>query len=337
MILLFVGAGGSSAVDSERFPTTLEFFRRIPRPIKSNSQYRKAVSILSDRKGGMENIDVEELLWVIDEIVEQYSEVVDPDRPISHLGKDGHINELVTAEQLASFNRHKREVIDLRNQIYRLVHDYYSQSPDQQRNPWTNFLKGLIEMERPLEIFTTNYDLIFESTNHISQLGLEIGKITDREFGSFSILDESKWDTPARPPGRLTKLHGSLGWRRRKDGEIEFNTGVDSQFNPVDYGVLYPGYKGRPLESPFGKFYDSLAHTVAKADVMIFVGYSFRDDDINELLEIENKQARVLVIGNTERAPEKMPLSSVVYLKDGFGVASSKVCLRYIARFLKRR
>lgn len=60
--IIFAGAGASKAVNSERYPTTVEFFERLPDPVRNSGLFRMAEQYL--KKSDPERIlDIEEVLW----------------------------------------------------------------------------------------------------------------------------------------------------------------------------------------------------------------------------------------------------------------------------------
>ena len=66
MILVFVGAGGSAAVDPEQYPTTVGFFEKLPDEIKSDPLFIKVCEFLMDQQG-KEIVDIENVLETLDE------------------------------------------------------------------------------------------------------------------------------------------------------------------------------------------------------------------------------------------------------------------------------
>lgn len=61
MILIFAGAGASKAVDPTTYPTTVEFFEKLPDNIKSNSIFKNLEGYLRQGKPKGASIDVEEI------------------------------------------------------------------------------------------------------------------------------------------------------------------------------------------------------------------------------------------------------------------------------------
>ena len=67
MILVFAGAGSSAAVDPKQYPTTAEFFNRLPDNIKQDPLFSQVHEFLATQKGE-QPIDIEEILWTLDEL-----------------------------------------------------------------------------------------------------------------------------------------------------------------------------------------------------------------------------------------------------------------------------
>ena len=73
MILVFVGAGGSAAVDPEQYPTTVEFFNRLPEGITQDPLFILVGEFLRTQKEDGRSIDIEEVLWGLDKLQEYFS------------------------------------------------------------------------------------------------------------------------------------------------------------------------------------------------------------------------------------------------------------------------
>ena len=59
---------------------------------------------------------------------------------------------------------------------------------------------------------------------------------------------------------------------------------------------MYPGSKGFPEESPFIEFYHHLEKICKKAEKAIFIGFSFRDVEINKILKDINENCQITII-----------------------------------------
>lgn len=136
---------------------------------------------------------------------------------------------------------------------------------------------GQAERKYPIEIFTTNYDFLFE-------LGLEHKEIPfyDGFCGSlrpfFNPESVEDFEFLAKQT-KLWKIHGSLGWHFDKDTEKILRV------NPDDNDILiYPSslkYKDSKKQ-PYESLLDRLSNFLKKDDsILITCGYSWGDEHIN--------------------------------------------------------
>ncbi|MFN5579697.1 MAG: SIR2 family NAD-dependent protein deacylase, partial [Akkermansiaceae bacterium] len=136
----------------------------------------------------------------------------------------------------------------------------------------------------PAEIFTTNYDYLFE-------IALEGSGIPyfDGFAGSFEpfFCPESVEDVDAYPHlVKLWKMHGSLGWTYRDTDKAV----IRKQSAPEDSDdsiLIYPSHLkyNTSKKQPYVGLIDRLCAFLQQDDAVLFTcGYSFGDDHINERL-----------------------------------------------------
>lgn len=169
--------------------------------------------------------------------------------------------------------------------INQQVYDLYGNDPaeDELTGNWIPLLKPLFDRDIRLDLFTTNYDLVIENALQIiggddflySYLGAP-GRIQ-------RYIDLKQWQEDTdRAQGLLTKLHGSLNWKQRRDqiaiGDILF-TGDHSR-----HAIIYPGFKGSSNAIFFTPFHDYFSRMLAQADHVLIIGFAFRDEAINSAL-----------------------------------------------------
>jgi hypothetical protein len=134
-----------------------------------------------------------------------------------------------------------------------------------------NWITGA-SRDTPIEIFTTNYDLLFEEA-------LEAVKAP--YFDGFSGASEpffdpvtiARNDLPARWT-RLWKLHGSLGWSARSNGEV-IRTGQASATH-----LVFPEHLkyDQTQKAPYAALFDRLRAFLSAPDtLLISIGFSFAD------------------------------------------------------------
>jgi len=131
----------------------------------------------------------------------------------------------------------------------------------------------------PAEIYTTNYDYFFE----IALEHLDIAYF-DGFSGSYEpfFCSEAVEDLMAYSQlVKLWKLHGSLGWRRRKkDGAV-----IKDKAATAEDLMIFPSYLkySNSKKQPYVGLIDRLCTFLQQDDaVLITCGYSFGDRHINE-------------------------------------------------------
>ncbi len=347
MILVFAGAGASYAVDCKQYPTTVEFFRRLPEEITKKPWFAAASQFLDTSANG-EPKDIEKLLGVLSEMEEFCKKSVDPNTISGRMLQPGYdrLRKVNPQSRSNLESGHHRILVDtlredqvsierLRDEINAQVYRFYAEVPDPKKlHNWTRLLRLLTEAPQVVQIFTTNYDLVIESA--ISEAGLDKEIATGRDSDGFRTrLDLDYWDTQnelintQEERGLLTKLHGSVDWQRGSRGEIVMGP---PRFTEVhqNHIVLYPGHKGEPREEPFIAFHRHLRSIAERAKAAFFIGYSFGDDHINEILS--NFMAHVPTYAiNKKREQDKLEfLYNVMHFDDGFTDEAVNKCFGFL-------
>ena len=331
MILVFVGAGGSAAVDPEQYPTTIEFFNRLPNNITRNSLFSLVHEFLEFQKDE-QTIDIEEILWTLDELRDYCKASLNTETISGWIMEENRIHRVRAnvpdLSYLLDGMRHLRDtqIENLKQRINILVYDFYATIPsDDMLSDWIRLFQGLTEPELPIEIFTTNYDRVLEKAIGVGKINVETGRKSD---DVQPIQDMTVWNNPGRPlprkRGRLTKLHGSVDWQRNNEGII-IRTG--SALENEEHLILYPGYKGEPVEEPFVQFHEHLQAVVQQASAAIFIGYAFRDAYINAILSELPSDIPKFVINRDDSLPDFSFLDGCRHLNDGLTEESVSTCL----------
>ena len=333
MILVFAGAGGSTAVDPEQYPTTVEFFKRLPEDIKQDALFVRINEFLEKRKKE-KSLDIEKILWNLDEIQNYCRMSLDPETIVGW-AMEGHlIHHLIPNVPDSSPLRQamstlaENQMETLKDRINTQVYNFYATPPDPQKlSDWVQLFKGLADYDLPIEIFTTNYDRVLERV--ITEAKIDVASGLKRDHDQM-VLDVTLWDSPGQPlednSGRLTKLHGSVNWQRSDEGIIigsPIFTG-----NHQNHPTLYPGYKGEPNQEPFSRFHEHLRAVVSQADMAIFVGFASRDSYINGILSGLSQDIPKFVINKGGSPPDFLALGDQEYSENGLTADSVETCLR---------
>ncbi len=127
----------------------------------------------------------------------------------------------------------------------------------------------------PVEIFTTNYDLLFEEAFERAQAPYFDGFSGSREafFDPASVSDDSlspRWS-------KLWKLHGSLGWKANERGEVVRTGQTDATH------LIFPEHLkyDQTQKAPYAALLDRLRTFLASEDtLLVSIGFSYADAHI---------------------------------------------------------
>lgn len=336
--LVFAGAGASYAVSPDAYPTTVQFFEKLPKAIRDHALIKALIDKLPE-KFGEGSPDVEKILWTIDELERYLGAINDPKHPASWLLPNNSLPGCVGSQHpVSQYVKCARDALrvalQLRNDISAHVYKFYSNLPGESllADNWIKLLKMLSESGFWLDVITTNYDLIIECAANFSEVELNYGD----GRGPVRALDQDLWksslaDPSFRPPGggMLTKLHGSVNWMRQA-GEIVFG-GTQYLGNHSYHGVIYPGFKGVPKDEPFSLMHSYFEAAMQRSDVIVFVGFAFRDEYINTCIDRSVGSKAVYVI---DPGDVVVPLSfkdNVHHIRMGFDASSVIELSRLIA------
>jgi len=264
-IAFLFGAGTSLAKknnDSIIVPAIEKMTRDIETKLNATSKYKTAINEIR------QEIESKELSYNVESLlsnIEQKIEIIG-DGSLNKLGKNDF--ELLMNE----IKRLIRETVSVHKQILKddklenLIHVDFAE--------WI----GRANRKYPIEIFTTNYDYLFE-------LGLEDKNIPfyDGFTGSHMPFfnSESIEDMKFIPnQTKLWKMHGSLGWHF--DDKTKKVWRKDSDGEDI---LIYPSILkyNESKKQPYTALMDRLTNFLKQDDtVLITCGYSFGDEHINE-------------------------------------------------------
>jgi hypothetical protein len=150
------------------------------------------------------------------------------------------------------------------------------------------------EREDPVEVFTTNYDLLIERSFEEAGVPYFDGFVGSVQpfFSASSVEAEKSVQTGSPYPPvlwtRLWKLHGSVGWHLIKvpDGSARVVRRNDI-VGPTEQLMIFPS-RDKYSESrklPFLTFQDHLRKFLSRGEVVLLIsGYSFSDEHLNEII-----------------------------------------------------
>ncbi|MGA2614297.1 MAG: SIR2 family protein [Spirochaetia bacterium] len=214
----------------------------------------------------------------------------------AHFTKDGrtdvniehilsHIRALravAGAEEVRNLSAENLDLLD--HQICDIIHELADKSLPGSETPYHRLASWVeaVGREKPVEIFTTNYDLLMEQALedcHVPYFDGFAG--SNRPFFDLRAMEEDKL-----PPrwARLWKVHGSINWYQTTAKGV-FRGGTRNEQGSKR--VIHPSHlkyeESRRL--PYLAMIDRLrAFLKQPTAVLVLCGYSFRDDHLNEVI-----------------------------------------------------
>lgn len=148
-----------------------------------------------------------------------------------------------------------------------------------------SYLSPLIALangNRSLTIATLNYDVAIEQTSEQAGVACSTGIV--------EWITAGKWSWP-RTGIRLLKLHGSIDWvwerQEHRDGHLPLDAIriTEDAVNETNPPALVFGQRGKlRAEGPFLSLLGEFERHLSDARHLLVIGYSFRDNHVNELI-----------------------------------------------------
>jgi hypothetical protein len=295
-VVLFLGAGASVPAD---VPDTKKFVDRFKDHIKSQDEKHRTVAKLLEvleeyvRVNPMRQVDIELLLEALERLENRESDVL----PYFTKGGDyimeGYLDKGPIRDELREFIR--SNVMVQKNQI-----------------EYLQYLRELVAVYGtpaeggPLSVFTVNYDNCIEQFCDLFSLNFCDGFQIE---WTPKLFESPKYDI------HLFKLHGSTNWYRTQSGrhiripirsekgKVELDTG-----EIAETFIVFPGLKSTYYE-PYLDMLGIMKDRLKRTDIVVVVGYSFRDDDIKKIfwdIAATNRRLKVVLVSpSASRVYEK--------------------------------
>ncbi|MGB5990031.1 MAG: SIR2 family protein [Marinifilaceae bacterium] len=139
-----------------------------------------------------------------------------------------------------------------------------------------------IDREKPIEIFTTNYDLLVEQALEETSVPYFDGFVGARNsFFDLRAIEDNAIPTHWT---RLWKIHGSLNWYQ-SENSVHRSTG--SNIQDQESHLIYPSHLkyNQSRKMPYLALIDHLTNSIKiEPSILITSGYSFNDEHINDAI-----------------------------------------------------
>ena len=160
--------------------------------------------------------------------------------------------------------------------------------PSDDLEQYTNMLNQIGIGVKQCDIITTNYDLILD---RCLKQNVVDGFVNDDNKDNIKVWEDD-WKSIENGT-HVVKLHGSINWQNHKDKDYR----ISKSGNQVRYveKLPVPGHRGTDRdvmllpalngkdydEQPFDALYEQFIKTIDNTDLLVSIGYSFKDERIN--------------------------------------------------------
>lgn len=253
--------------------------------------------ILQGKKPGDVGFNIENLVSFLDIIIKISNS---SEEPFVFVGTwEKRLIKFINAEQESAF------VSNFREKIINKIRGPWLQPPNWRQN--SAYYKRLIDFKDELdgvtlEIFSLNYDLCVE--HNLKDEAFEDG-FDENGIWSFRRYDhEGETDIGYY----LYKLHGSLNWKKAKNGPLVKTEGhIDTNELAIIFGV---DNKLQSLDPYLFYFYLFREHCL-NAKLIVTSGYGFLDEHINDVIsqafrDIPNKKLVINTKGESSEDVKKV-------------------------------
>jgi SIR2-like domain len=328
-LLVFAGAGASFATDREQYPTTVRFRELLPAAVKNHPAFSMVEAYLQHKKG-VHTIDIEQVLWELQELEKYCLPVSTTDSFVNHIHQNGEILQLGVERSQAIVGQYiqlKSQIGHLIRDINKHVYDFYGNEPNPEKleNTWGKLLSWVKNDFDTVDIVTTNYDTVIEAALTASAPS-PYGQITElgRRQGLTMEVDVGLWRERNRQKGLLTKLHGSVDWQRgvARGANVIKVVGAEFHGNHDTRVIIYPGYKDTPNSEPFTTFHEYFEFRLSQATHVLVIGFAFRDEHINTIFRraVTSSQRVCVVDPSLDALSRQYPFSPKPTVQNtGFG------------------
>jgi SIR2-like protein len=320
--MLFLGAGASKAVG---LPDLHELTNKIRK--ETGDPFENIEHILKQSTDKIkykdEESDLEIFLTILDSLADPLNAIPDLSPFATYLYKLLENKEAIDKIKIGKEEarnlkeksvRYTAEILDVYDEkkAESLYDELFSISKTLQ-NEIKN-AQGMVVYNIFDHIATTNYDRVIETYARTARDNKSI-YLENRGFqnvkgeNTAQHLDLQYLRDSATNVNYL-KLHGSLDWWKRDDGKIVISSGKPMFGEKlIDQIMIYPIYEKYISREPFYSLYTAFRKNLFKEQIVIVIGYSFRDISINNAL-LDNLQtiesSRLIISAKSDSVKQRI-------------------------------
>jgi hypothetical protein len=191
------------------------------------------------------------------------------------------LKEVSTGNTVRGFS--KEDLIQLEKDICKTIVRKLEVSLPDKDTPYHKLAQWIsIDREKPVEVFTTNYDLLLEEAFEDLTIPYFDGFVGSRQ--SFFDLRAVEDNLIPKHWTRLWKIHGSINWFQKENKEV-YRSSKTKDIG--DSFLIYPSHLKyeQSRKMPYLALIDQLNRFLRQPNsLMVLTGYSFNDEHLNDTI-----------------------------------------------------
>jgi SIR2-like domain len=345
--VLFLGAGASKAVDIDDLSgLTIKVNNKIERTYAQYHDLSKHIvdTLVKANKSSKfffnkREIDIEVLFSVLNALTNHTSKLKDLGPYaiyIDQLRKKKLPYEGFTSDRIEKIRSIVEEVITesctkfSHDKAIKCYRDLF-ECEKELRHRYVNALGNLSRISIFTPVVTTNYDLVLEELRDDLEQEFSTGfKKESEERESYLQIEEIMRCEIPQHNLQYLKLHGSINWWiRDRDKKVVQRDSATSLTREKykDRLMVYPVYEKYISRNPYFALYCYFRRILYYHDLIVVIGFSFRDQSINNALGdvlINRPESRIVIINKNpnsikQRIRANFPNNKVDIIKHSFG------------------
>lgn len=197
------------------------------------------------------------------------------------------LKEVATGSEVRGFS--KDSLIELEESICCSIAKKLDVNLPDDQSPYHKLASWIssIHREKPLEIFTTNYDLLMEQAFEDVSVPYFDGFVGSRQ--SFFDLRALEDNLIPNHWTRLWKIHGSINWFQKENKEVyrsSYTQKHENETTKISH-LIYPSHLKyeQSRKMPYLALIDQLTRFIRQqSSLLILSGYSFNDEHLNDTI-----------------------------------------------------
>ena len=276
-IMLFLGAGASAPFG---YPTTEQFLRNLAENLSGPE-----ADLLADLVKVKGVSDIEHILLMLDALPLVNENLLKVFQAFS--------SSISIAKRSLKMVAFIELGLSLREKVRDAIFKEYELNPKVRKEAQEAYEKLFAILQKYQEpkqgsiVSTSNYDRVIEDFCANSDYKLIDGFSHEPRARVYKWAPKQFEEVADENTIKLFKLHGSLNWLRKVNGDIievypEQRTMGGRRYK--ENILIYPASKEKPDIEPFITLYDNFERHVLETNVLLSIGFSYRDEYLNDIL-----------------------------------------------------